>query len=147
MANEKRYLSIILRLADNAESRLVLDAADRLPGATVSAVSHGHLMDECDAALAQVGVKAELISAIAFASAKKWGVPAQEFFEQFQPWAQNLCRHHIANNTSATAQQFVEKVRREALEEAAIRALALYSRERGAVTPQSIEDAILGEKP
>lgn len=113
------------------------------------------LESERDAALAQVGAKAELISAIAFASAKKWKVPAQEFYEQFQPWAQNLCRHHIANNTSATAQQFVQRIKEETVWKAwdylregfeHLQTVDGYATIKGAIKFQLFSAAILGEK-
>jgi len=46
---QPRYLSIVFRLADNADGRLVIEAADRLPGAEASAWSWSNLMDERDA--------------------------------------------------------------------------------------------------
>ena len=43
-----KYLTVVLKLADNAESKLVFDQADRINGATMSAASWSHVMDERD---------------------------------------------------------------------------------------------------
>ena len=43
-----KFLTVVLKLADNAESKLVFDQADRINGATMSAASWSHVMDERD---------------------------------------------------------------------------------------------------
>lgn len=43
-----RYLTVVLRLADNAENKLVFDQVDRIKGATLSAAAWSHLMDEAN---------------------------------------------------------------------------------------------------
>ena len=42
----ERYLTVILRLADNADGKLVMDQMDHIKGATLSAAAWAHLMDE-----------------------------------------------------------------------------------------------------
>ena len=43
-----KFLTVVLKLADNAVSKLVFDQADRINGATMSAASWSHVMDERD---------------------------------------------------------------------------------------------------
>ena len=43
-----KYMTVVFRLADNADGRLVLDAAERISGATVSAIALAHALDERD---------------------------------------------------------------------------------------------------
>jgi hypothetical protein len=45
-----RYLSVVFRLADNADGRLVVAATDQIPGAEACAWSWSNLMDERDTA-------------------------------------------------------------------------------------------------
>jgi hypothetical protein len=41
-----KYLTVVLRVADNAENKLVLDQMDRVNGATLVAASWSHVLDE-----------------------------------------------------------------------------------------------------
>lgn len=44
-----RYLTVVLRLADNAENKLVFDQIDRINGATLSAAAWEHTLDKANA--------------------------------------------------------------------------------------------------
>ena len=41
-----KYLTVVLRLADNADQKLVFDQMDRINGATLSAAAWSHALDE-----------------------------------------------------------------------------------------------------
>lgn len=43
-----RYLTVVLRLADNAENKLVFEQIDRINGATLSAASWSHEIDHAN---------------------------------------------------------------------------------------------------
>jgi len=46
-----KYLTVVLKLAENADSKLVFDQMDRINGATMSAASWSHALDEKNAYL------------------------------------------------------------------------------------------------
>lgn len=43
-----RYMTVVLRVADNAEEQLVLDAIDRIGGVSLTAFAWSHALNERD---------------------------------------------------------------------------------------------------
>lgn len=49
-----RYLTLVVRLADNADARLVFEQVERINGVALSASSWSHVMDARDTLTAEV---------------------------------------------------------------------------------------------
>lgn len=140
--NSAIHVAVIRRNSElhvsNAELERLLDEAKAEPLFSQRLVPK--LISERDAALAQVGALREALEA-----SQTWlyNHPQQEGQEN-----RRKLNEAVLSNTSATAQQFVEKVRREALEEAVDRVDAyvnqLHPPMGRAAAP--LRAAILGEK-
>lgn len=49
-----KYLTIVLKVADNADGQLVLKAAENISGTTLSAIAWAHALDERDDLMAEM---------------------------------------------------------------------------------------------